>query len=224
MRTSKHRILAALLALVMVFTLLPVSAFAADGDTVTATKINSKEELSSGEYILLNDAGYAAASLNGNLVIANALSANGNTVEADPSLVWKVEVSENGVTLTDSNGAAIAPAGGNNNGIKSGSYVWGVSFANGSFSFLGQGSDTVILACNKSYDYKIRAYKSSTVTGTPAGYPSTFSLYKLDTNHVVTDVNELTDGAQVVVFNPAAGKTLSTEYSGYYNKYADVNL
>ena len=37
-------------------------------------------------------------------------------------------------------------------------------------------------------------------------------------------VSDLQDGDTVVVFNPAYGKTLSTEYSGFYNTAADVTL
>lgn len=41
---------------------------------------------------------------------------------------------------------------------------------------------------------------------------------------IVTDLTTLRDGDKVVVFNPANGKTLSTEYTGHYNKGTDVTL
>ena len=41
-------------------------------------------------------------------------------------------------------------------------------------------------------------------------------------NHIVTDLSELTDGAKVVIFNPANMKALSQTYSGYYNTGVDV--
>ncbi|MGM9600910.1 MAG: CehA/McbA family metallohydrolase [Faecousia sp.] len=36
-------------------------------------------------------------------------------------------------------------------------------------------------------------------------------------NHIVTDLSELTDGAKVVIFNPANMMALSQNYSGFYN-------
>ena len=36
-------------------------------------------------------------------------------------------------------------------------------------------------------------------------------------NHIVTDLSELTDGAKVVIFNPANMQALSQNYTGYYN-------
>ena len=41
-------------------------------------------------------------------------------------------------------------------------------------------------------------------------------------NHIVTDLSELTDGAKVVIFNPANMKALSQAYDGYYNTGVDV--
>ncbi|MCI7741125.1 MAG: CehA/McbA family metallohydrolase [Clostridiales bacterium] len=41
-------------------------------------------------------------------------------------------------------------------------------------------------------------------------------------NHIVTDLSELTDGAKVVIFNPANMKALSQTYDGYYNTGVDV--
>ena len=56
------------------------------------------------------------------------------------------------------------------------------AFADGKFTFSGQGEDTVILASNKSSQNKFRAYKATTVSGNPGGYPSEFTLYKLNEN------------------------------------------
>lgn len=88
---------------------------------------------------------------------------------------------KNGTILSDANGKAIAPKGGNNNGIKSGSYRWAVDFdaTDGTFTFAGQGDDTVKLASNASAQNKFRAYKDATITKSPGGYPCHFTLYKL---------------------------------------------
>ena len=50
----------------------------------------------------------------------------------------------------------------------------------------------------------------------------TLNFWKLETTSarqsgIVTDLTTLQNGDTVVVFNPANGKTLSTEYNGFYN-------
>ncbi len=226
--TKGRRLLSALLSLLMLVSLLPISVLADDAD-VTATKITQASELVDGQYVLVTDSGYAPGVLDGTWLTATAVTADENTVTVDPSLLWTVTVGTDGIKLKDSSGNTIAPKGGNNNGIQSGDYSWKVNFADGKFSFAGQGSDTVTLASNKSFQNKFRAYKNATVEGTPGGYPSEFTLYKLDTaaareSGIVTDLSTLQDGDTVVVFNPASLKTLSTEYSGFYNKGNDVKV
>ena len=163
--------------------------------------------------------------------------------------MWDVTVNGDVAKLTDSNGVTIAPKGGNNNGIKAADYEWKVEFTDGTFRFLGQGSDTVILASNTDSQYgnKFRGYKSTTVGNYPDSYPSYFTLYKLDSGSsteptdpapsdpapsepvvgeratgLVTDPGVLQAGDSIVIFNPANGKALSTAYAGYYNAGTDV--
>ena len=226
--TKGRRLLSALLSLLMLVSLLPISVLA-DDTTVTATQITQASELVDGQYVLVTDSGYAPGVLDGTWLTAAAVTADENAVTVDPALLWTVTVGTDGIKLKDSSGNTIAPKGGNNNGIKSGDYSWKVSFADGKFSFAGQGDDTVTLASNKGSQNKFRAYKNVTVEKTPGGYPSEFTLYKLDTaavreSGIVTDLSALKDGDTVVVFNPASLKTLSTEYSGFYNKGNDVKV
>ena len=47
------------------------------------------------------------------------------------------------------------------------------------------------------------------------------AFFKIQKSGIVTSVS---NGDQVVVFNPANGKALSTEYTGFYNKGTDVTL
>ncbi len=71
----------------------------------------------------------------------------------------------------------IAPKGGNTNGIKSEEYVWSYTVnEDGSYTFSGQGSDTVSLAYNHNNGSPmIRAYKNGTLTGSSKGnYSSSF--------------------------------------------------
>ncbi|MCI7510607.1 MAG: CehA/McbA family metallohydrolase [Firmicutes bacterium] len=226
--TKGRRLLSALLSLLMLVSLLPISVLADDA-TVTATQITQASELVDGQYVLVTDSGYAPGVLDGTWLTAAAVTADENAVTVDPALLWTVTVGTDGIKLKDSSGNTIAPKGGNNNGIQSGDYSWKVSFADGKFSFAGQGDDTVTLASNKGSANKFRAYKNTTVSGNPGGYPSEFTLYKLNTvpareSGIVTDLSTLKDGDTVVVFNPAKLKTLSTEYSGFYNKGNDVKV
>lgn len=168
------RMLSVLLLLVMVVSMLPVSAYA--DSAATYTQITSAEELVTGQYVMVTSTGYAPGVLDGTWVTAVSVT----TPDAS-SPVWTITVnSDETVTLTDAASTSIAPSGGNTNGIKSGSYGWGVTFEGGRFTFSGQGEDTVVLASNNGSSGKFRAYKTSTVSGNPAGYPSAFTLYKVE--------------------------------------------
>ena len=168
------RMLSVLLLVVMVVSMLPVSAYA-EG-TATYTQITSVEELVTGQYVMVTSTGYAPGVLEGSWVTAVAV-----TTPDAASPVWTITVNADGtVTLTDANGVSIAPSGGNTNGIKSGAYNWAVGCTDGSFTFGGQGEDTVTLASNKGSANKFRAYKNATVSGSLAGYPSEFKLYKVE--------------------------------------------
>lgn len=178
MRKSAHRALALVLALMLCLTLLigsaPSSGAAGSGDEATWTKVTSADQFTTGQYYMVTDTSYAPGKLDEAWVTA-VEAANAAT-----DAVWTLTVSGDEVTLTDSKGVSIAPEGGNNNGIQSGNYSWNWEFANGKFTFSGQGDDTVILASNKGASNKFRAYKTTTVSGNPNGYPSEFTLYKLE--------------------------------------------
>ena len=227
-RGHSRRHLSVLLALVMLLSLLPTAVFAADPAPQTFKKVTSAEELVTGQYVLVDEKGFSPKELSGNWVTTAAVTVNGATATASEG-IWTITVSADGVVLTDANSVSIAPSGGNNNGIKSGSYKWSVAFANGAFTFSGQGSDTVKLAGNAGSSNQYKAYKNSTVSGNPNGYPSNFTLYKLDAasarqSGIVTDLTTLRDGDKVVIFNPVYKKALSTEYNGFYNKGTDVTI
>ena len=224
-RQMSKRILSALLSLVMLISLLPVSVFAEEpGDTFTATKITADDQLVTGQYVMV--AGdYAPGVLDGTWVTAKTVS----TPDAS-SPVWTITVTGNTAVLTDANGASIAPKGGNNNGIITGSYSWVVECADGTFTFSGQGTDTVILASNKSADGKFRAYKTTTVSGNPTGYPSNFTLYKVEggsgsvTETVATPTaspaaGEIAKGTAVSFACTTEGATIYYKTTGEYVEY-----
>ena len=228
-RGHSRRLLSVLLALVMLLSLLPAAVFAADPAPQTFKKVTSAEELVTGQYVLVDEKGFSPKELSGKWVTTAAVTVNGATATASEG-IWTITVSADGVVLTDANSVSIAPSGGNNNGIKSGSYKWSVAFANGAFTFSGQGSDTVKLAGNAGSSNQYKAYKNSTVSAKPNGYPSNFTLYKLDAasarqSGIVTDLTTLQDGDTVVVFNPSVKKAMSaTAVATYYRAGVDVTL
>ena len=227
MRKQLRRWCSLLLTLVMVVSLLPTAVFAdSSGAAQIYSRVTSEADLTTGQYVLVTSTGYAPGVLDGTWVTAIQPTVSDDRITGPADGVWTLTVTDTGVQMTDANGVKIAPKGGNNNGIKSGSYDWAVTFSNGTFRFCGTGEDTVTLASNKNSENKFRAYKNTTIN---AGYPCDFTLYKLDSaeparENGVVAVSDLQDGDTVVVFNPAYGKTLSTVYNGFYNTAADVTL
>lgn len=233
MKRRFSKFLAALLALTMLLSLLPTAVFAS-GETGTFTKITSQDELTDGKYVMTVSTGYAVGALDGTWLTATQVTDEGGSlIDPAANLVWDITVTADGITLTDANGTQVAPSGGNTNGIKAGDYVWGLTFANGAFRFLGVGEDTVTLASNKSASNKFRAYKNTTIN---SGYPCDFTLYKLDgEGGAVTpdpDPGEdpdlepvespIADGDRVVIYAPAYLKALSSEKTGNYNVGTDL--
>ncbi len=151
------------------------------GETgTTYTKITSMDQLVSGTYVLVASSGYAPLKVDGTWILATQPTVSGDKVTDAKEAVWILSVDGTSVTLQDAAGTFIAPKGGNSNGLATTKYSWNVTFADGAFQFAGVGEDTVVLASNVGSQNKFRAYKTSTVSGNPAGYPSTFVLYKLD--------------------------------------------
>lgn len=171
----RKRLLAIFLVALMLVSMLPVTAAAADEGVYK--KISSMDELTTGKYVMILDTGYAPGSLDGTWVTAVQPSVTDGSVTDPTTGVWTLTVSGSSVKLTDANGVSIAPKGGDSNGIKSGDYNWEVRIEGGKFSFYGTGTDTVTFASNKSFENKFRAYKNTTIN---AGYPYEFTLYKLE--------------------------------------------
>ncbi len=174
----RKRLLAIFLVALMLVSMLPVTAAAADEGVYK--KISSMDELTTGKYVMILDTGYAPGSLDGTWVTAVQPSVTDGSVTDPTTGVWTLTVSGSSVKLTDANGVSIAPKGGDSNGIKSGDYNWEVRIEGGKFSFYGTGTDTVTFASNKGSENKFRAYRNSTVAGNPNGYPYEFTLYKLE--------------------------------------------
>lgn len=226
-----RRLLSVLLTLVMLLSMLPQVVFAADPKAKTFKKVTSAKELVTGQYVLVDEKGVSPKELSDGWVITTkAVTVDGDTATASEG-IWTITVSADGVVLTDAGNTSIAPLGGNKNGIKSGSYKWLAAFANGTFTFSGQGTDTVKLAGNTGSDNKYKAYKNATVSGNPNGYPCNFTLYKLEPtlarpSGVISDLSMLENGDKVVIFNPSANKALSVNSAGkeFYRAGVAVTL
>ena len=229
MRGHSRRLLSVLLALIMLLSLLPTAVFAADATAKTFKKVKSADELVTGQYVLVDEKGCSPKELSGNWVTKTTVAVNGDTATASEG-IWTITVSADGVVLTDAGNTSIAPSGGDSNGIKKGDYKWAVAFANGTFTFSGQGTDTVKLAGNTGSGNKYRAYRNKTISDRAGSYPCNFTLYKLDTvparqSGIVTDPTTLQNGDTIVIFNPANNKALSSDYAGtFYNQGTAVTL
>ena len=191
------RMLSVLLLVVMVISMFPASAYA--DSAATYTPITSADQLVTGKYVMVAGE-YAPGVYDNGWVTAVAVSAPDAS-----SPVWTITVNGDGTaSLTDANGVTVAPNGGNTNGITSGSYNWAVAFTGSGFTFSGQGDDTVILASNKSSSGKFRAYKTSTVSN--AGYPSEFTLYKVEESTVEPTPTPVAEKVAAPTASPAAGE------------------
>ena len=117
-RGLSSRIMSVLLSLMMLLSLLPTAVLADESATKTYTKVTSADELVTGEYVMVANNGYAPGVLDGTWVTAVAVTAANDQVIDPTGGVWTLTVGKNGTILSDANGKAIAPKGGNNNGIK----------------------------------------------------------------------------------------------------------
>ena len=222
MKKRTTRCLALLLAVVMVLSVMPVAMAEETAQTQTYTKVTSAAELTAGKYVLVTDTGYALGEYDNGKnpwITAITPSVKEDKIENPTAGVWTLTVDTDGVVMTDAKGTSIAPKGGNNNGIASGSYKWAASFADGKFTFAGTGDDTVTLASNKGNGNKFRAYKNSTVNG---GYPHEFTLYKLtetQKQQVETPTANVENGAEIEV-GPEIKFECKTEGATIYYKTA----
>ena len=228
-RGHSRRLLSVLLALVMLLSLLPTAVFAADPAPQTYKKVTQAPEDWSGTYLIVSEGDEAAF--------------DSSLTEIDVSNNYKtVKIAEGTIKTTETIAVTIEKMADGNYSIKgaNGKYIYQTSDANGLKTGAKATANTIALNAdgtvdivsggahlrfNKNSDQmRFRYFKSATYTRQQA-----ITLYKLDAaparqSGIVTDLTALQDGDTVVVFNPANGKTLSTEYNDHYNKGSDVTL
>ena len=181
-------------------------------------KLTSADQLTDGSYVMIVSTGYAPLELSGKWLTVVQPTVAEDKVTKTEGAVWTLKVSGQYVTLTDKNGMAIAPSGGNNNGIQSGNYSWAWSFSaeNQTFKFMGAGDDTVTLASNTSTDStyggfnKFKAYKNNTVASQQ--YPCEFTLYRVDPASADQPSGDLPKpGDEFVIYNQNAQAVLAEQ-------------
>ena len=207
----------------MLLSLLPTAVFAA---TPKAKLVTDASELKAGDQIILtataNSKTYVAGSLSGKYLTSI------ETDPADPAAnveVFTLGGKAGAWTLTASDGKQIytAAAKALNNAGK-GTGTWTISIdANGL---------ATVASTDTNYGrilYNVNSPRFMNYTSATNATMLLPSIYRLEVSSarqsgIVTDLTTLRDGDTVVVFNPANGKTLSTEYNGFYNKGTDVTL
>lgn len=181
-------------------------------------KLTSADQLTDGSYVMIVSTGYAPLELSGKWLTVVQPTVAEDKVTKTEGAVWTLKVSGQSVTLTDKNGMAIAPSGGNSNGIQSGNYSWAWSFSaeNQTFKFMGAGDDTVTLASNTSTDStyggfnKFKAYKNNTVASQQ--YPCEFTLYRVDPASADQPSGDLPmPGGKFVIYNQNAQAVLAEQ-------------
>lgn len=181
-------------------------------------KLTSADQLTDGSYVMIVSTGYAPLELSRKWLTVVQPTVAEDKVTKTEGAVWTLKVSGQSVTLTDKNGMAIAPSGGNSNGIQSGNYSWAWSFSaeNQTFKFMGAGDDTVTLASNTSTDStyggfnKFKAYKNNTVASQQ--YPCEFTLYRVDPASADQPSGDLPKpGDKFVIYNQNAQAVLAAE-------------
>ena len=231
MRGHSRRLLSVLLALVMLLSLLPTAVLAADptpgtwkkiafaditaGDTIAITMTKDKTT-----WVLPNDGTAQKAAP----AITGTVSGDTLTTTSESQFGWKVIKSTDTFQLVSaSDNTKYLYSTDKNNGIRQGkgeSRDWKVDATSG---YLFNVAQKRYVGVYNQQDWRSYTTLHDNIAG------QTLNFYKLDTvparqSGIVTDLTTLQDGDTVVVFNPANGKTLSTEYNGFYNKGTDVTL
>ncbi len=224
MNKRSTRWFALLLAVAMVFSILPTAVFA-EGKTQTYTKVTAAPKDWSGTYLIVSEGD--SLIMDGSLT---NLDVEGNKVDVTitegkitgdyAKYAFTIAPMEGGYSVQSASGKYISGKSGRNKLNSSASPALNaISFADGKVKIV---SNTTTLQYNNAATNgtRFRYYKSEN--------QQPISLYKLEAAPArqsgIIKAEDIQNGDKVVVFNPVYGKTLSTEYSGYYNKGTDVTL
>ena len=223
-RGLSRRLLSVLLALVMLLSLLPTAVFA--DTTPKATLITDASTLKAGDQIILaasaNGKTYAAGSLSGKLLTSIETDP---TDPADTVEIFTLGGEAGKWTLTASDGKQLYTKQVKAlNNAASGTGTWTIAIDDSGLATVAS-TDS---ACGRIL-YNVTSPRFMNYTSATNANMLLPSIYRLEVSSarqsgIISDLSMLQDGDTVVIFNPANGKTLSTEYNVYYNKGADVTL
>ena len=222
----RTRLLSALLSLVMLVSLLPVSVFAADPASKSAALVTDASTLKAGDQIILsataNDSTFAAGAMSGKFLssVETKLDALDEKVE-----IFTLGGSAGAWTLTASDGKKISAVKAkelSNSG--KGTDTWTIAIDDNGAATIASTNT----ACGRIL-YNVRNPRFLNYISDTNVSMLLPSIYKLDTaatreSGIVTDLTTLQNGDKVVVFNPANKKALSSVYNGFYNTGVDVEL
>ena len=222
----RTRLLSALLSLVMLVSLLPVSVFAAEPASGTWEKVTEAQEDWSGQYLIVYEKG--SLIMDGSL---SALDKEGNKVDVTitdgkivgdyAKYVFTIAPMTGGWSVQSASGKYISGKSGSNKIITGSTPELNtITFADGNVK-IASNNTTLQYNAAATNGTRFRYYKSEN--------QQPVALYKLSTvpareSGIVTDLTTLQNGDKVVVFNPANKKALSSVYNGFYNTGVDVEL
>ncbi|MDD6245731.1 MAG: S-layer homology domain-containing protein [Firmicutes bacterium] len=224
MNKRSTRWFALLLAVAMVFSILPTAVFA-EGKTQTYTKVTAAPKDWSGTYLIVSegdslimDGSRTNLDVEGNKV--DVTITEGKITGDYAKYAFTIAPMEGGYSVQSASGKYISGTSGKNKLNSNASPALNaISFADGKVKIV---SNKTTLQYNNAATNgtRFRYYKSEN--------QQPISLYKLEAAPArqsgIIKAEDIQNGDKVVVFNPVYGKTLSTEYSGYYNKGTDVTL
>ena len=226
----RTRLLSALLSLVMLVSLLPVSVFAAEPEAGTWTKVELADitaddtvaiTMTKGDstWVLPNNGDAKAAAK----AITGTVSGNTLTTSEKDLFGWKVVKGADSFQLVSAATGKYLYSTSSNNGIRQGTGEnrdWVVDTESG---YLKNVALSRYVGVYNNQDWRSYTSVHANIAGQTLGF------WKLSTvpareSGIVTDLTTLQNGDKVVIYNPANLKALSSEYTGFYNKGTDVTL
>ena len=224
MRTTKlNRVLSLLLVLVMIMTLLPTAAFAADADTVSAKLVTDASQLAVGDKILIaaKDFGYVISTNQGknNRATADAVKSGSSITAGKDAQVVTLEagMTEGTFAFNVGDGYLYAASSSKNYlktaADKSDNASWKIAISeDGTASIVAQGASTHNIMQYNSGNTLFACYATAS--------QSALSIYKIaddpyadiDKKYSVYEkVDSVSAGDTVVIYNAGNGMAVTSE-------------
>ena len=240
-RSLRSRVLSVLMALVMVFSVFPVSAFAAESDSATYKQVTDVSEITAGgQFVLVaeNDGNYkAVAATTSGKPSAIAVTVADGTVSGTDLPVWTIAASDSGVSLNNGTNFLGYGTSGTNFTSSSTAYTWSVAEKeNDTFCFTSAAVTSRGIFYQVSGD-RFGAYSTSNTSGyitdllvfkyaevsgsggsggtTPDPDPGETPDPDTPTGTEYVKADTIADGDTVVIYNAGSGTIMSSAMSGY---------